>query len=107
MASTEFPLKTNKELTRILNVYNGSNEVEIILDVDVWRILYRWIETSENGSLDYIYEEKNPDPPHGYILAKGYAYCVLNRSFVEYATRDPKALDLLKWTENTYSPDEL
>ncbi len=29
-ANSEFPLRTNYELTRILNMYNGSDEVEII-----------------------------------------------------------------------------
>lgn len=106
MASSEFPLRTNTELTRILNMYNGSNEVEILLDFDRSRIESRWVESIEADSITST-DEKYTEPPHGYTIAKGYAYCALNRSFVEYATRDQRALDLLKWTENTYSPDEL
>lgn len=106
MASSEFPLRTNSELIRILDIYNGSNEIEINLDFDKRRISNRWVESLEKNSMEWT-DELLDDPPHEYRITKGYAYCVLNRSFVEYATRDQRALDLLKWTEKTYSPDEL
>lgn len=105
MASTEMPLRTNYELTRILDVYNGSNEVEIIKSISPNRIKYEWIEDKVEGKLTMTNKTKSA-VPHGYKIVKGYAYCLLARRFVEYAIFDPKAKDLLEWSKDTWSPDE-
>ena len=103
MASSEFPLKTNYELTRILNVYNGTNEVEIIKNINPRRVSSSW--KLIKGKLEITNETKS-EPPHGFRIVKGSAYCILSRSFVEYVLTSKKANDLLKWAEDTYSPDE-
>lgn len=105
MASSEFPLRTNYELTRILSIYNGSNEIEIIRNFPKNRIAYSWRKNeTENKMIKTTIRKSNP--PHNFTIVKGYAYCVLHRNFVEYAVRDSKARDLLKWGEDTFSPDE-
>lgn len=103
MASSEFPLRTSYELTRILHVYNGSNEIEIIKRTIPSRINFKWIE--KNDELVKTNLSKTA-PPHGYRIVKGYAYVVLARDFVEYAIRDKRAIDLLEWGRDTWSPDE-
>lgn len=105
MASSEFPLRTNYELMRILKVYNGSNEIEIIKRINIDRIKLSWVESKEKNKIIKTNRTKKA-PPHGFIIVKGYAYCVLYRDFVEYAITDPKAKDLLIWGQDTFSPDE-
>ena len=111
MASSEFPLKTNYELTRILNMYNGSNEIEILKHIGPKRISIVWktLDFPVDGSFLYVVETNTSkaSPPHGYKIAKGSAYAVFSRKFVEYAITSQNAKDLLKWSVDTYSPDEL
>ena len=103
MASSEFMLKTNYELTRILQIYNGTNEVEIKKLAETNRINYSWKEV--NGELESTNRTKTP-PPHNYKIVKGSAYCVLSREFVEKTLKNQNARDLLAWGADTYSPDE-
>lgn len=96
-------MRTSYELTRILEVYNGSNEIEIIKRMIPSRIQFKWVE--QNDKIVKTNESKSP-APHGYKIVKGYAYVVLARDFVEYAIRDRRAIDLLEWGRDTWSPDE-
>jgi hypothetical protein len=105
MAGSEFPLRTNYELTRILTAYNGSNEVEIIKGINRRRIEKSWIENKQTNRMESTSINKSV-APHNFTIAKGYAFCVLNRQFCEYAVCNEKVKDLLKWGEDTYSPDE-
>lgn len=105
LASSEFPLRTNYELTRILMIYNGSNEIEIIKKISPNRIKYKWYESKEKKKMIMTNTSK-PNPPHDYKIVKGYAYCVLSRKFIEYALKDQRAKDLLEWGKDTWSPDE-
>jgi hypothetical protein len=98
-------LRTNYELTRILKVYNGSNEIEIIKKIILERVKFSWVESKEKNKVIKTNRTKIA-APHNYTIVKGYAYVVLNRGFIEYALRDKKAQDLLKWGQDTWSPDE-
>lgn len=69
------------------------------------RIKYSWKEIVETNQIIKTNITKS-NPPHAFVMAKGSAYCVLHRKFVEYVVRDPKANDLLKWGQDTFSPDE-
>jgi hypothetical protein len=107
MASSEFPLRTNYELTRILTAYNGSNEVEIVKYISRKRIDFSWRENKQTNQIEMILGVENKTvAPHNFTIVKGYAYCVLSRQFCEYAIRNEKVKDLLKWGEDTWSPDE-
>ena len=107
VVSSEFPLRTQNELTQILTVYNGSNDVEMILNYRGFDIRTgsRWIENRETNDLEAT-DKKKTDPPY-YKLVKGSAFTVLHRKFIEYALTDQRAQDFLKWLEDTYSPDEM
>lgn len=105
LASSEFPLRTNSELMRILEMYNGSNEVEIVRKFPAIRIKYSWLEDRKKNRMVRTSKLKSA-PPHGYVMVKGYSNCVLHRGFVEYAVLDKRANDLLEWGKDTYSPDE-
>ena len=102
-ASTEFPLRTNNEMKKILRVYNGSNEIEIIKKFSLNRIKIKWI--SKNNRLISTNETKT-DPPHKYKIVKGYAFVVISRKFAKYVLYDKKAKDLLEWSKDSWSPDE-
>lgn len=105
MAANEFPLRTNYELTRILNMYNGSNEIEIS-EINEERTKYSWFENKQDNSMSKTDTIKSL-APHNYTIKKCSAYITAHRGFVEYAIRDRRALDLLKWAEDAYSPDEM
>lgn len=104
-ASTEFPLRTFQEMNRILKMYNGSNEIEIIKKFSTNRVNLKWKVDLEKKKL-YSTNETKSLVPHDYKIVKGYAYVVMSRKFVEYALNDQKAKDLLDWSKDTWSPDE-
>lgn len=102
-ASSEFPLRTNFEMTRILNMYNGTNEIEIIKSFNRRRIDVAWKVL--NGVLVSTNRSKSP-PPHNFKIVKGSAYGVFSRAFVEYALTNSRVNDLIEWGVDTWSPDE-
>ncbi|RNA17189.1 beta-1-3-galactosyl-O-glycosyl-glyco beta-1-6-N-acetylglucosaminyltransferase 3-like [Brachionus plicatilis] len=103
LASTEFPLRTSREIKKILRVYNGSNEIEIIKKFSLARIMKKWV--AKDNKL-YPTNEKKGDPPHNFKIVKGYAYIVISRKFAQYALYDQKTKDLIEWSKDTWSPDE-
>jgi beta-1,3-galactosyl-O-glycosyl-glycoprotein beta-1,6-N-acetylglucosaminyltransferase len=42
LASTEFPLRTNYELTKILHMFNGANDIEVMTKFQLDRVQYSW-----------------------------------------------------------------
>lgn len=107
LASTEFPLRTNFELVKILTIYNGSNDIEILKRMRKNRIKYKWkvVRGSSEERLISTKIEKT-DPPHNFTIVKGVAYCAFSREFVDYVVHDKFVKDLLEWGQDTYSPDE-
>jgi N-acetyllactosaminide beta-1,6-N-acetylglucosaminyltransferase len=109
MASSEFPLRTNYELTRILSIFNGANDIEVINNIPKERILYSWIIKKKSiNSIEQIVKTNNlkGPVPHNFTIVKGLAYCSFSRKFVEYALFNEYAKDLLEWSRDSYSPDE-
>ncbi|XP_052285132.1 beta-1,3-galactosyl-O-glycosyl-glycoprotein beta-1,6-N-acetylglucosaminyltransferase-like [Dreissena polymorpha] len=88
LTGQEFPLRTNYELVRILEAYNGSNDV----DGTVKRHQGRW--------------QRFGSPPHNITAVKGAVHIVVNRGFVDFVLHDQRAHDLLNWTRPTHIPDE-
>ena len=106
IASQAFPLKTNAEIVKILQIYNGSNDIEgqyFDSRMKDHRIDHEWVEKDGHVVLT---GHKNADPPHGIRLAKGSAYGTFSRGFVEFLLNNTMARDLLEWSRHTYSPDE-
>lgn len=109
-----FPLKTTTEIAKILKIYNGANDIEgtgrgAYMDAS-HRYTYKWVVKQRIGNQPpHIAQtkEKLPPPPHGIQLVKGSAFGVFTREFVEFALSDAMAQDLLEWSRDTYSPDEI
>ena len=103
LASTEFPLKTNYEMVKILKLYNGANDIEVINKYFKSRLGFKW--KVENGSMvkTNVTKEK---PPHDLVLMKGLAYGVFSRAFIDYTINSRVAKDLLEYLRDTFSPDE-
>ncbi|XP_048757683.1 N-acetyllactosaminide beta-1,6-N-acetylglucosaminyl-transferase-like [Ostrea edulis] len=104
LPSQAYPLKTNSEIIKILTIYNGTNSIESVYDHNA---IYRFNETYvvKNGRLKSTGKKKDP-PPYNITVGKGSAYGVFSRDFVNYSLNDLKAQGILKWLEDTYSPDE-
>ncbi|KAK7489420.1 hypothetical protein BaRGS_00019364 [Batillaria attramentaria] len=90
LTGQEFPLKTNKELVRILQEYRGTND--IMGEVPKERYLWRF--------------SKAGPPPHVMAVAKGPVHVAASRGFVDFVLHSPSAHDLLAWTRKTSFPDE-
>jgi hypothetical protein len=103
MASSEFPLRTNYELVKILKMYNGSNEIEI-LNALSHRTKYIY-KVDYNGQLKSTNSTKSK-PPHNYTIRKGSAYGVFSYKFIEYVLTNKQTNDFINWINDTYSPDE-
>jgi hypothetical protein len=97
-------LKTNAEIIRILTIYNGTNSIESVYDTNT---VYRYNEAYivKNGKLEPTGKKKDP-PPYNVTVGKGSVYGVFSRAFVNYSINDVIARGILKWLEDTYSPDE-
>lgn len=107
LANKEFPLRTSYELKRILTIYNGSNDIEVISDFSYYeaRIKYSFFVNKVFNKTQTNYTLKSK-PPFGYVIRKGYTNVVIHRRFVDYALNDPFAKDLLIWTQDTWAPEE-
>ncbi|XP_078541954.1 N-acetyllactosaminide beta-1,6-N-acetylglucosaminyl-transferase [Lissotriton helveticus] len=105
----DFPLKTNREIVQHLKSFNGSNITPGVLS-----------PRHTDQRTKYVYREhinlspprtrksmmvKGP-PPHNMTIYFGTAYVALTRAFTRSVLEDERAIDLLKWSKDTYSPDE-
>jgi hypothetical protein len=105
MAGSEWPLRTNYEIVKILTAFNGSNVIEIQKKVNVERTTKIWTFNVDSKYPSNTGRNKSV-PPHNFTIMKNSAYNIFHRKFVERALEDRKAIDLLKWGNDTYSPDE-
>ncbi|KAK3087308.1 hypothetical protein FSP39_004506 [Pinctada imbricata] len=106
LPNTEFPLKTNLEIVKILNIYNGANDIEGITKPS--RMMGDQIKYSfilKNGTIFKTKKIKSK-PPHGIKIVRGSAYGVFSSSFIRFVLADKRARDFLEWTKDTMSPDE-
>lgn len=109
LASTEFPLRTNYELARILNVFNGANDIEVISNFPKDRVSNRWVIKKNKKTKKETLIKTNllkSTVPHNFTIVKGITYCSFSRKFVEYVLTNLFAKNLLEWSRDTYSPDE-
>ncbi|XP_022310513.2 beta-1,3-galactosyl-O-glycosyl-glycoprotein beta-1,6-N-acetylglucosaminyltransferase 4-like [Crassostrea virginica] len=106
LPAQEYPLKTNAEIVKILKLLNGTCSIESKYHkVFHYRVTQSYWENPKTLKVERRYLRKSP-PPHNMTVGKGSAYGAFSRRFVEFALNDERAQDLLKWTEDTYSPDE-
>ncbi|XP_045154059.1 N-acetyllactosaminide beta-1,6-N-acetylglucosaminyl-transferase-like isoform X2 [Echinops telfairi] len=105
----DFPLKTNKEIVQYLKGFKGKNLTPGVLPPAhaIGRTKYVHREFSANN-ISYVIKTgklKTP-PPHNMTIYFGTAYVALSRGFINFVLQDQRALDLLSWSKDTYSPDE-
>ena len=107
LASTEFPLRTNYELTEILRLFNGANDIEVLLNNLIDRVKYSYVSRYKNNQRALFRTNLLKDPPpYNFTIKKGSAFGHFSHDFVKFVLNDIRAKELLKWTEDTYSPDE-
>ncbi|KAL5020366.1 hypothetical protein ScPMuIL_003258 [Solemya velum] len=90
LAGTDFPLRTNLEIVKILKVFNGFNDVEGKLTGDA---RWRWTDI-----IDRVPLKLQP--------LKGSIHVTVNRDFVEYVMTNRTAADLLTWVYKAHYPEE-
>ena len=107
-AAQAFPIKTNEEMVKILKIYNGSNDIEGIYGKRLLKTRYMlyWTENTKNYQIQESKKIVQSSPPHSIDIVRGSAYGIFSRGFVEFIVNDQRAIDLLKWSQHTYSPDE-
>ena len=106
MSGNEFPLKTNYELVKILKMYNGANEIEIVNGSSVtYRTQYKHKVNSQN-KLEKT-NLKLDKPPHNFTINKGYTNAVLSREFANFVLTDRRVQDLIDWAKDMTVPDEM
>jgi len=105
----DFPLKTNLEIVRLLKGLRGKNVTPGVLQPPHISARTRYVHREQLYSffsfMLWTFVRKAP-PPHNITLYFGSAYVAVTRPFVEFVMRDQRAIDLLTWSEDTYSPDE-
>ncbi|XP_057238505.1 beta-1,3-galactosyl-O-glycosyl-glycoprotein beta-1,6-N-acetylglucosaminyltransferase 3-like [Malurus melanocephalus] len=101
---TDFPIKTNAEIVRALQVLQGRNSLESEKPSAAKQ--GRWQYHHEVGkAISRTAREKLP-PPLKSPMFTGNAYIVVTRDFVQHVFENPTAQKFLEWSKDTYSPDE-
>ncbi|XP_007907009.1 beta-1,3-galactosyl-O-glycosyl-glycoprotein beta-1,6-N-acetylglucosaminyltransferase 3-like [Callorhinchus milii] len=104
LCGMDFPIKTNAEIVRKLIELNGKNSLESETPSGIKR--KRWefhheIKTSVSRT-----DQKKSPPPIKTPMFTGNAYFVVSREFVSHLFSNPEIQNFMKWSEDTYSPDE-
>ncbi|XP_004712246.1 N-acetyllactosaminide beta-1,6-N-acetylglucosaminyl-transferase isoform X1 [Echinops telfairi] len=105
----DFPLKTNKEIVQYLKGFKGKNITPGVLPPEhaIKRTKYVHREyIGKHGSFVQNTKVLKTSPPHQLTIYFGTAYVALTREFVNFIFHDKRAIDLLQWSKDTYSPDE-
>lgn len=106
VAGSEFPLKTNLEMVRILKLLNGTNDIEQYPYPK--KYLYRLTQKYEVEGYNLVETgtTKQTHPP-GFVLHKGCSYNLFSREFVQWVLNDDLPRSFINWTRDTSSPDEV
>ncbi|XP_004628427.3 N-acetyllactosaminide beta-1,6-N-acetylglucosaminyl-transferase isoform X1 [Octodon degus] len=105
----DFPLKTNKEIVQYLKGFKGKNITPGVLPpahaVGRTKFVHREYLGKLGSFVINTYIRKS-SPPHRLTIYFGTAYVALTREFANFVLDDQRAIDLLQWSKDTYSPDE-
>ena len=107
LVGTEFPLRTNLELVRVLKRLNGTNDIEMeeFPDYLRFRITYHhlifWHDLYRN-----LFWWKRPFPYSNVTIYKGSSYNMFSREFIVWLLGNHIAMELIDWSRDTHSPDE-
>ncbi|XP_013034704.3 N-acetyllactosaminide beta-1,6-N-acetylglucosaminyl-transferase-like [Anser cygnoides] len=105
----DFPLKTNREIVRQLKGFRGKNVTPGVLPPPHVIARTKYVHREQLypffSFMLRTFVRKAP-PPHNLTIHFGSAYIAVTRPFVEFVLQDQRAIDLLVWSQDTYSPDE-
>ncbi|KAM5298314.1 N-acetyllactosaminide beta-1,6-N-acetylglucosaminyl-transferase-like [Ctenodactylus gundi] len=105
----DFPLKTNREIVRHLKGFLGQNLTPGVLPPPHVRSRTRHVHVEQRlGPFSFMLPTwlRKAPPPWHLTIYFGSAYVALTREFARFVLEDQRALDLLDWSRDTYSPDE-
>uniref|UniRef100_G1MX24 Glucosaminyl (N-acetyl) transferase 2 (I blood group) n=1 Tax=Meleagris gallopavo TaxID=9103 RepID=G1MX24_MELGA len=105
----DFPLKTNWEIIQHLKAHRGKNITPGVLPPAHVTARTKYVHREQLYSFfSFMLPTfvRKARPPHNLTIYFGSAYIAVTRPFVEFVLQDPRAIDLLAWSEDTYSPDE-
>lgn len=107
LTGQEFMLKTNREIVDILQVLNGTNDIESYpLPVNEYHKIRQ--KTAIMHNYPVITRLRKPDFAHNIEIHKGSAYGMFSRAFVDFAlSGDTFAKEFLAWLQDAYAPEEL
>ncbi|KAL3876239.1 hypothetical protein ACJMK2_034109 [Sinanodonta woodiana] len=110
LPSQQYPIKTNQEIVKILQIYNGANDIEGITGHRMlpyrFKYVHKYVQQNREKATIHRTNQTKSDPPHNITVVKGSAYGIFSRNFVHFIIYDEKARDLLEWCKEVYSPDE-
>ncbi|XP_069880693.1 N-acetyllactosaminide beta-1,6-N-acetylglucosaminyl-transferase isoform X5 [Dipodomys merriami] len=105
----DFPLKTNREIVQYLKGLKGKNLTPGVLPPAHAVGRTKFVHREHLGKeLSYVIRTATlkPPPPHNLTIYFGSAYVALSREFANFVLHDSRAVDLLQWSKDTFSPDE-
>uniref|UniRef100_A0A8C6BGQ9 N-acetyllactosaminide beta-1,6-N-acetylglucosaminyl-transferase n=1 Tax=Monodon monoceros TaxID=40151 RepID=A0A8C6BGQ9_MONMO len=105
----DFPLKTNREIVQYIKGFKGKNITPGVLPPAHIIRRTRYVHLEQKYQLfsfmlwTWI---RKMSPPHNLTIYFGSTYVALTREFANFVLQDQRAIDLLGWSKDTYSPDE-
>ncbi|XP_022442346.1 N-acetyllactosaminide beta-1,6-N-acetylglucosaminyl-transferase isoform X1 [Delphinapterus leucas] len=105
----DFPLKTNREIIQYLKRFKGKNITPGVLPPNHAIKRTKYVHREHLGRGGSFVKNTNilkTSPPHQLTIYFGTAYVALTREFVKFVFQDQRAIDLLHWSKDTFSPDE-
>ncbi|CAJ1070113.1 beta-1%2C3-galactosyl-O-glycosyl-glycoprotein beta-1,6-N-acetylglucosaminyltransferase 4-like [Xyrichtys novacula] len=111
LCGQDFPLRTNIELVSELKELNGANMLETFRPSEYKKKRFKFHHELRDTKYEYkkspkATEKLKSPPPYDIEMFVGSAYFVLSRDFIVYMNSSAVVKDFLKWSEDTYSPDE-
>ncbi|XP_072537187.1 beta-1,3-galactosyl-O-glycosyl-glycoprotein beta-1,6-N-acetylglucosaminyltransferase-like [Salminus brasiliensis] len=106
LCGQDFPMKTNLEMVHALKGLRGGNSLETETMPSYKEFRWKKRHIVKDGGIHNTNEDKEP-PPSGIKVLSGGAYIVVSRAFIRFVLEDPKAQELILWSNDTYSPDEI
>jgi len=107
LCGQDFPLKTNYDIVKSLQMLNGMNNLETVTmpGHKSRRYKFKFKVPANKGYMEKTDEEKG-DNPLGIKMFAGSAYYVFTYEAVDFIVNDERVKEFMKWNEDTYSPDE-
>uniref|UniRef100_A0A3P9J8K9 Glucosaminyl (N-acetyl) transferase family member 7 n=1 Tax=Oryzias latipes TaxID=8090 RepID=A0A3P9J8K9_ORYLA len=108
LCGQDFPIKSNLELVQYMQSreWRDKNLTPGVKQPAHIRSRTEFQHQEIVGSHVIQKGEKKKPPPDNLQIYFGTAYYALTRAFVDFVLKSPIALNLLKWSRDTYSPDE-